>query len=439
MAVGEKDFGRVTGRDGVEDIGIGTDKINGATLPIGTSRTIDEVSYTAGDSIVTALNILLAHHQESLESRTGYLNNTVIGEPLDEITEDSESVITESETFLTSSEVFLGTVESFLGLLPMSNPGTSIPSGCARLWATKDYLYCSNGKSWRLTTSASSPRMCFRFNDGTLRYAELSSETNSYFKMRFRNANNQYYYLKTPHGEYGSVSAGTYTWTVPANVTMVTITLVGGGGAGSDGKGSENRSGSGGGSGYQARVTNLSVEQGEVFTISVGQGGRAGSGHAKADDGSATYLHKNGTHILAANPGGGAGGSEVVGGGLCNGGKGHHNADHSGYDGSASPTSTIYYPIGSPGSGGSVRYDTFLGVNVNGYAGGGGGGAGTKLTINGTTYNNRAGNGASESSGGNGGYGGTGVGAGGGGGCEPDWDGGPAGGAGNPGGFVITW
>jgi hypothetical protein len=229
-------------------------------------------------------------------------------------------------------------------------------------------------------------------------------------------------WLLTPivSGEYGEVTAGTYSWTVPYGITSITVTLVGGGGKG----GSSSGGGKGGGSGYQARTT-VNVASGDVLSITVGKGGQTTNGKI-GEDGEATILYKNGVAILTAN--GGVGGQDRTygGSGLCNGGDGGGFIATGGYNGkvgSSSPTVTIYYPVGSGGNGGTFSN---IGANQNGYngtgvgsggggictspssnasGGGGGGGAGTKLTVNGVTYNNESKR--------------TSI--------------------GNPGGFVITW
>lgn len=69
-------------------------------------------------------------------------------------------------------------------------------------------------------------------------------------------------------------SSGTFT--VPTGVTSINVYAVGGGAGGPPGQYSSG-SGNGGGGGSYARVTGLTVQPGDVFTVSVGDGGIGGS------------------------------------------------------------------------------------------------------------------------------------------------------------------
>jgi len=70
---------------------------------------------------------------------------------------------------------------------------------------------------------------------------------------------------------FTNTTAGSNTWTVPANVTSVSITVVGGGGGG--GGSTETQSGGGGGGGGTTTVPNFTVTPGSTFNIIVGAGG----------------------------------------------------------------------------------------------------------------------------------------------------------------------
>ena len=78
-----------------------------------------------------------------------------------------------------------------------------------------------------------------------------------------------------PHGSQSYTTAGTYTFTVPANVTKLSWLVVGGGGGGG-GAGSSNGGGGGGGSGGISIGTS-SVTPGQQLSVVVGAGGAGGA------------------------------------------------------------------------------------------------------------------------------------------------------------------
>jgi hypothetical protein len=80
----------------------------------------------------------------------------------------------------------------------------------------------------------------------------------------------------SPTGEASFITAGTFSWTVPTNVTSVSVVAVGAGGGGS-----VNEQGTGGG-GALAYKNNISVTPGTSITVVVGAGGTASTGDGVA-------------------------------------------------------------------------------------------------------------------------------------------------------------
>lgn len=81
-------------------------------------------------------------------------------------------------------------------------------------------------------------------------------------------------------------TAGTYSWTVPNNVTSISVLCVGGGGGGTWGT-SNNAGGGGGGLGYR---NNVAVVPGSVIPVVVGAAGAGGAVGTGATDGGDSYL-----------------------------------------------------------------------------------------------------------------------------------------------------
>jgi len=145
---------------------------------------------------------------------------------------------------------------------------------------------------------------------------------------------------------------GTYTFTVPANVTRVTAIIAGGGGGGSSGNGVNYYGGSGGGGGG-SYIVDINVTPGQQLSVVVGSGGAGGTG---------------GT----GRPGG-SGGNSSVGSYITYGGSGGSNAGSAGSGGSGGGYG------GSGGKGGLGAVYSVLGVggvSVGGTSGAGSGGAG---------------------------------------------------------------
>ena len=112
-------------------------------------------------------------------------------------------------------------------------------------------------------------------------------------------------------------TAGSYTFTVPANVTNITVEVWGGGGggsAGSQGESSTNKNwGAGGGSGSYGKNF-FQVEAGQEYTVTIGTGGSGGlSPNGSGANGGSTSF---GT-LLTAGGGFGASGTTGGNGGTC--------------------------------------------------------------------------------------------------------------------------
>jgi hypothetical protein len=175
-------------------------------------------------------------------------------------------------------------------------------------------------------------------------------------------------------GQSSFTTPGTYSWTVPTDVTSINVVTVGGGAGGGYSRGT----GSGGGGGL-AYVNFISVTPGETLTVGVGTGGKgqnfSGIG-STATNGANSYL-KRGITSLVESGGGIIGGSSLAGGDVIvgTGGKGGGgNLDSGGG----------VQPAGGGGAGGysgpGGRGAQFAG---NGFSGQGGGGAGGQYDIGG--------------------------------------------------------
>lgn len=163
-------------------------------------------------------------------------------------------------------------------------------------------------------------------------------------------------------GEFGNglwttyQTPGTYTFTVPTNVSKIRVRVVGaGGGGGTTGSGY----GGGGGGGYAHGV--FSVTPGNVYTVTIGTGGAVSN---PPNAGGSTSFG-----ALLSATGGGAGNASWSAGGTGTGG----DFQASGGRG---------YSVGGGGAAGSQ-----LGNGGDGYSGGGGVGNGTTYgTVGGTAF-----------------------------------------------------
>ncbi len=180
--------------------------------------------------------------------------------------------------------------------------------------------------------------------------------------------------ISVPYGDVEFTTPGTYSWTVPNDVTQVSVLCIGGGGAG-NGDGSLGGGGGGAGLGWK---NNISVTPGQSYTVVVGDRGAGGSGSngedsyfintstVKGGGGGGTVTGSGGSGGSYTGDGGGNGGSggSTAGGGIYEGGGGGaggysgNGGNGGGGDGTTNPQN-----VGSSGAGG------------DGSGGGGGGGA----------------------------------------------------------------
>lgn len=109
------------------------------------------------------------------------------------------------------------------------------------------------------------------------------------------------------YSDYGEVlfsTPGSYTWTVPNNVSSISVLCIGGGGAGARGS----TTAGGGAGGGLAYANNISVVPGEVYNLVVGAGGSSRSTDGNGSDGGySRFRDSNDTVLLLAS--GGEGGS----------------------------------------------------------------------------------------------------------------------------------
>lgn len=168
-------------------------------------------------------------------------------------------------------------------------------------------------------------------------------------------------------------TAGTFTWTAPADVTSVSVGCWGGGGAGG-GAGTSNGDNVGGGGGGGAYTSaTVTVVPGTTYNIVIGAAAVGGPGNGP--DGVASTFGTGSTLVTGAGGKGGTadtGGGGVGGVGTYNGGNGgagnFSNADTGGGGGGAG--------IGGAGGNGDSPWISNAGTGGAGVSGNGGGGAG---------------------------------------------------------------
>lgn len=168
----------------------------------------------------------------------------------------------------------------------------------------------------------------------------------------------------TTHGTQTYSTAGTYTWTAPAGVSMVIVNVVGGGGGGGGSvhflyKTSQyaNISGSGGSGGAGAYIFGIhKVSAGTGYTVVVGAGGTGGAG-------SPAPTSTNTSEFTPADSGG-AGGYSRFGDIRANGGNGGGGRGGLIYtDAGAYSGYTWSYDVGgAAGVGGKVNPQYSIGV-----------------------------------------------------------------------------
>ena len=260
-------------------------------------------------------------------------------------------------------------------------------------------------------------------------------------------------------GQQEYTTAGTFTFTVPANCTSISAVTIGGGGggAGADGRAGD---GMGGGGGGALCYGTIAVTPGEILSVTVGTGGNGGgTGGAAGSTGGLSRISRGATNLLTANggnggvyrnttataqstfsanasvtsSGGGNGGG--AGGSPTNGGSGGGGAG--GYGGAGGTGGGTAAPTAGSGGGGGGGGNITSGGNARAWGGGGTGilGSGANGTVG--TNGSTAGGGGSSGAAGSNGTPNTGTYGGGGG--AADTDGTFAGGTGAGGAVRIIW
>ena len=188
--------------------------------------------------------------------------------------------------------------------------------------------------------------------------------------------------ISVPYGDVEFTTPGTYSWTVPNNVTQVSVLCIGGGGAG-NGDGSLGGGGGGAGLGWK---NNISVTPGQSYTVVVGDRGAGGSGSngedsyfintstVKGGGGGGTVTGSGGSGGSYTGDGGGNGGSggSTAGGGIYEGGGGGaggysgNGGNGGGGDGTSNPQNAGVGGAGGDGSGGGGGGGAYGGDYVGG-------------------------------------------------------------------------
>ena len=193
------------------------------------------------------------------------------------------STINSSEQLISVNDVSDGQLS-----LPITNTGV-----VARVRVSQDYNVLDNEN---LLVSDSSRLVSHSFDNYLDVYDNLA--------FTFGNANVTVTQYVLDSQEF--VSAGTYTWTVPAGVTSISVAGVGGGGGGSQ----KSAGGTGGAGGALTYVNTVSVTPGDTYTVVIGAGGTTGGNFGVS--GGDTYMFKttgNTAPILLAA--GGRGGDSM--------------------------------------------------------------------------------------------------------------------------------
>ena len=154
--------------------------------------------------------------------------------------------------------------------------------------------------------------------------------------------------LTIPHSSQSYATPGTYTFTVPDNVTQVTAIVAGGGGGGSGGGAGYIGDGGGGGGGY---IDSLTVTPLGTISVSVGAGGAGGATLAAGGAGGTSSFS---TYSIGGG-GGGVYGATVGGVGAVGDGYGGNggNGDGSTGIGTGGASSFSKYIYGQGGHGGN--------------------------------------------------------------------------------------
>jgi hypothetical protein len=225
--------------------------------------------------------------------------------------------------------------------------------------------------------------------------------------------------------------------------------VIAGAGGGGGGQSTYSNGGGGGAGGY--RTSTQSALVGTVITVTVGDGGTAGTGSPAANGGvgSDSSISGSGLSTITSNGGGYGGVYENAGGSGGSGGGAGNSVPPGGLSGGAGNTPSTSPSQGNSGGQGGARIAdaTTRGAgggggagavgDVNSVSNGGNGGAGTASSITGSSVT-RAGGGGGGGAGGTGGSGGSGGGGAGGSGNSVGTNGTVNTGGGGGGGSVLT-
>lgn len=182
------------------------------------------------------------------------------------------------------------------------------------------------------------------------------------------------------NGQQAYTTAGTYTWTCPANVYKVSAVAVGGGGGGYRPASGTGVNGSGGGGGGLGWKNNISVIPGQTYTVTVGVQGPFNTTTIMSNKGGDSWFVSTST-VRGIGGGSGApgstgidglqglGGSYVGDGGGAGGNAGTGNATQRNGGGGGGAG-------GYSGTGGQGGFANSTAINVEGKAGAGGAGGG---------------------------------------------------------------
>jgi hypothetical protein len=182
------------------------------------------------------------------------------------------------------------------------------------------------------------------------------------------------YYSAVAVGQSSFTTPGTYSWTVPDNVTTINVVVVGGGGGGAAIRAA-------GGGGALAYTNFIPVTPGETLTVGVGTSGLGANTPGvglTATDGGNSYIKRGATSLIEAGGGkkgiisslsGGQGGQVIVGTGGSGGQGGSGSGESYGGGGGGAGGYS-----GDGGSGGGT-------TGNNGLGGGGGGGSSTLFPV----------------------------------------------------------